>query len=100
MNHPIQMLIVAASAALLSTGCYAQARATPVAYVETTVSTPVVYVEATEAPIEVEFQAYPQEQYEGHVVYYYHDRWYYRDGARWAYYRVEPQVLYHRRGHV
>jgi hypothetical protein len=59
---------------------------------------PVGYVELTSAPIDVE--AYPSTVYDGHTVYLYNDRWYYRDGGRWAYYRHEPRELYLRRGYV
>jgi hypothetical protein len=35
--------------------------------------------------------------YEGHAAYWYHDRWYYRDGARWSHYDREPPALAQRR---
>lgn len=89
MNQQIKALVVAISAAFLSTGCYASAGATSVAYVET-----------TEAPIVIDVQTYPHSYYEGHVVYFYQDRWYYQDGPRWAYYREEPPILYRQRGYV
>jgi hypothetical protein len=31
--------------------------------------------------------------YEGRPAYFYNNRWFYRDGARWNYYRSEPAVL-------
>jgi hypothetical protein len=71
--------------ALGSVGCYAS------------VDPPVAYAEVSEAPVDVEVTSYPQTTYEGRVVYYHNNRWYYRDGARWAYYRHEPTVLRQRR---
>jgi hypothetical protein len=53
---------------------------------------PVAYVETTAAPVYVD--AYPSTVYDGRVVYYVNDRWMYRDGDRWAYYRTEPAPLY------
>lgn len=39
--------------------------------------------------------------YEGRPVYWYHDRWYYRDGGGWRHYRSEPVVLrQHRVAHA
>jgi hypothetical protein len=35
--------------------------------------------------------------FEGHAAYWYGNRWYYRDGARWSHYDREPPVLYQRR---
>jgi hypothetical protein len=37
--------------------------------------------------------------YEGHPAYWYNNRWYYRDGARWGYYHDEPGFLRDRRFH-
>jgi len=37
------------------------------------------------------------EYYEGRPVYYYGDRWYYRDHGRWSYYGSEPGYLHERR---
>ena len=42
--------------------------------------------------------------FEGHATYWYGDRWYYRDGGAWRYYREEPAHLrdyrgQHDRGH-
>ena len=45
----------------------------------------------------VDVEVYPHEYYDGHVVYLVGDRWYYRDGPHWAYYRTEPHPLYERR---
>lgn len=80
--------IVVACAALALGGCYAYAEP------------PVVYAEAYEAPVEIDVRTYPQTQYEGRPVYYYRDRWYYRDGSRWQYYRREPQALHRQRTYV
>jgi hypothetical protein len=35
--------------------------------------------------------------YEGRPVYWYHDRWYYRDGRGWRHYDREPVFLHERR---
>jgi hypothetical protein len=54
------------------------------------------YVEA-EAPVAVE--TYPSTYYDGHVVYWIGDRWYFRRGGAWVYYRTEPVYLHdHRHG--
>ena len=45
----------------------------------------------------IDVNTYPYEVYGGRNVYYVGDRWYYRDGGRWASYRHEPRVLYGRR---
>ena len=62
------------------------------------VEEPVAYAEADYVPPSV--TTYPSTVYEGRTVYYYGDRWYYRDGGRWAYYRNEPPVLYRQRTYV
>jgi hypothetical protein len=36
--------------------------------------------------------------FEGHAAYWYNNRWYYRDGARWGHYDHEPAGLAARRG--
>jgi hypothetical protein len=36
--------------------------------------------------------------FEGHAAYWYHNRWHYRDGARWARYNAEPGYLHDWRG--
>jgi hypothetical protein len=89
MKQQIKALLVGVSAAFLSAGCYASAGTTTVAYAET-----------TESPIEIDVVSYPHTYYEGRAVYFYQDRWYYRDGPRWVYYREEPQILYRQRGYV
>lgn len=81
MMERITASIGIACAALALSGCYVYA------------DPPTVYAESNEAPVEVDVQTYPQTQYEGRPVYYYHDRWYYRSGNRWQYYRREPVEL-------
>jgi hypothetical protein len=44
-------------------------------------------------PVVVPYSA-PQTYYAGHPVYWYGDRWVYRDSGRWYAYRYEPQELY------
>ena len=75
-----------AGAIALGAGCVAR------------VEEPVAYAEADYVPPTV--TTYPSTVYEGRTVYYYGDRWYYRDGSRWAYYRREPPVLYRQRTYV
>ncbi len=45
------------------------------------------------APPVADIQVYPSTVYDGRTVYLYNDRWYYREGPRWRYYRQEPQPL-------
>lgn len=52
---------------------------------------PVGYAEVTSAPADIE--AYPSVVYDGRPTYLYQNRWYYRNGDRWGYYREEPPVL-------
>lgn len=54
-------------------------------------------VEYAEADPGVDVTVYPHDYYEGRTVYWVHDRWYYRDGNHWRYYRSEPGELYRRR---
>jgi hypothetical protein len=89
MMNQIKALLFAAGAALLSTGCYATAGTSGVAYAE-----------VDEAPVVIDVATYPHTYYEGRNVYFYQDRWYYQDGARWSYYRSEPPALYRQRGYV
>ena len=35
--------------------------------------------------------------YDGHPAYWYHNRWFYRDGSRWSSYAHEPPALAQRR---
>jgi hypothetical protein len=76
----------AALAAAATTGCYA--------YAEPDVG----YAEVTSAPVDIE--TYPSVTYEGRPVYLYQDRFWYRDGGRWAYYRSEPEALHRQRAYV
>lgn len=80
-NSLRRSLLIASVAGALS-GCYAEA----------TTGADVEYA----AP-GVDVEVYPHEYYDGRVVYLVGDRWYYRDGPRWVYYRTEPQPLYERR---
>lgn len=57
---------------------------------------PVGYVEVTSAPV-ADIEVYPQTVYEGRTVYLYNDRWYYRQGSSWRYYRQEPPPLVQQR---
>jgi hypothetical protein len=84
-------LFVLACVASLS-GCYAYAEPEPEYAV----------AEVNAAPVEVDVNTYPHTVYAGRPVYYYRDRWYYRDGQRWYYYRSEPTHLreYRQRGYV
>jgi hypothetical protein len=76
-----QALRALALAAVLTlpTGCYASVSSEP------------AYVETTYEPVQV--YAHPSTQYDGRVVYLVDDRWYYRDGPSWYYYRTEPAPL-------
>jgi hypothetical protein len=76
-NAPLLLLL-----AMLEGGCYAQARTGAV-------------VETDYVPAHVD--VYPREYYDGHAVYLINDHWYYHDGARWVYYRQEPEALVRRR---
>ena len=75
-------------AALALGGCYAYAEP------------PTIYASASEAPVEIDVQTYPRTYYEGRPVYLYRDRWHYRSGNRWQYYRTEPAELRRQRGRV
>ena len=50
------------------------------------------YADNDYPPDEFIVSAEPQ-YYEGRPAYFYHNRWFYRDGARWGYYRSEPAAL-------
>jgi hypothetical protein len=86
MHRMILHAAFVVGAVALGSGCVAR------------VEEPVAYAEADYVPEAV--TTYPSSVYEGRTVYYYGDRWYYRDGGRWAYYRREPPVLYRRRTYV
>lgn len=80
----LSIWLVLACAAPLSTACGAWG-------VSASASEPVGYVDVTSAPMDIDEA--PQTVYEGRTVYLSGDRWYYRDGARWRYYRQEPAAL-------
>ena len=71
---------------LQSTGCVA------------TVGPEPAYVDVDTAPVAIE--TYPHRVYDGHDVYYYSNRWYYRRGPGWAYYRETPPPLRRERPYV
>src|ERR1700722_14191777 len=58
------------------------------AQVEVVVEPPADFI-ATSTPV----------YFEGRPAYWYGNRWYYRDGARWGYYHDEPGYLHDWRGH-
>jgi hypothetical protein len=60
-----------------------------------TLTTEPAYAEVEVAPPNIE--ASPSTVYEGRTVYLHNDRWYYRSGARWGYYRREPEFLVRQR---
>jgi len=87
-SHPKSLLgsfVLVVGLGLGAAGCTVHADAEPVAYVD-------------EDPVNV--YAAPHYVYGGRTVYYVGDRWYYRDGRHWAYYRREPAELYRRRSYV
>jgi hypothetical protein len=57
-----------------------------------------VYVTADTVPVNVETS--PSVVYEGHPTYFVNNRWYYRNGSSWVYYRHEPQELVRQRSYV
>jgi hypothetical protein len=50
-----------------------------------------------EGPPAAHIRMAPQVVYEGRRVYWYGNRWYYQNGARWSYYGAEPVALRGRR---
>lgn len=64
----------------VASGCSAEIMAEPAYY------PPPSFV-ATTSPV----------YFEGRPAYYYNDRWYFRSGGGWGYYRTEPGYLYRRR---
>jgi len=83
----IVLVALSSLVTLLSfTGCVASLQAEP------------AYVEVSNVPANIEI--YPHEYYEGRTVYLVNDNWYYRDGARWVYYRQEPAPLNQRRMYI
>jgi hypothetical protein len=86
-------LVVGLGALLGGTGCEATVATEPVYYASQPVivgEPAVVYVGG---PPVADVEVYPAYVYGGTNVYFIGDRWYYRDGARWAYYREEPREL-------
>jgi hypothetical protein len=76
-------LVAVAATALPMLGCRASVATRPAAY------------ELTYSDVPADIEVYPHTYYEGHPVYLYNDRWYYRgDGGRWRYYHTEPAPLY------
>jgi hypothetical protein len=73
-------LAVMVSGTMAASGCSAEILAEPVEY------PPQAFV-ATTAPV----------YYQGRPAYWYNERWYYRTGGGWGYYRVEPGYLNRRR---
>ncbi len=63
-----------------ATGCAAEVVAEPAYY------PPPAYLAAT-TPVD----------FEGRPAYWYNDRWYFRSGPGWGYYRSEPRYLYNYR---
>jgi hypothetical protein len=81
---PRYVVCILAIGASALTGCYAALDPQPVGY--TVVSA---------APVDIE--TYPSVLYAGQPVYFYGDRWWYRDGASWTYYQSEPEELHRQR---
>src|SRR5580700_6886196 len=69
------------------TGCYGEAEAYPPG--DPYYGAPPAAFVATTAPV----------YYDGRPAYWYGNRWYYRQGAAWGYYRSEPRYLAGRRGY-
>jgi hypothetical protein len=86
------------SLALGSSACLVRGEAVAVEPVQPAPS--VVYADEVDTAPVVNIETYPQTIYEGRTVYYYQDRWYFRNGARWTYYRQEPPALMEHRRHV
>lgn len=82
--------LLVATAGTTTSGCYVTAREPEPVYATT---------EVTSAPV-ADIERYPHAVYEGRTVYLYRDRWYYRDGSRWQYYRNEPPTLIRHRNYV
>jgi hypothetical protein len=72
-----------AAGVIATPGCYAYA------------DPDVGYADVTSAPVEIEES--PSVYYEGRPVFLYGDRWWYRDGRGWRYYRREPAELHRQR---
>jgi hypothetical protein len=94
MNHePRQIPILVALFAALTGGAACTVTTTPQ---PTYAAAPApAYAEGEGVPTNIE--TYPNTVYEGHPVYFYNDRWYYRHGQRWTYYQREPDYLVRQR---
>jgi hypothetical protein len=75
----LRPILAATIACLVTTGCYAS-------------KTAVGVTEISSAPVP-DIHSYPSTEYDGHTVYLYQERWYFRDGDHWAYYQDEPGQL-------
>lgn len=94
--RPISLAIV--WVALASSGCLVRGEAVAVDPGPPPQTT--VYAEEVDTAPVINIETYPQTTYEGRTVYYYQDRWYFRNGPRWTYYRREPPALIEHRRHV
>jgi hypothetical protein len=81
-----------------STALIAALFATPLTACYAEVEPDTAYAEADFTPVAIE--TYPHGHYEGHDVYFVNDRWYYRSGPHWVYYRHEPAPLVRSRTYV
>jgi hypothetical protein len=86
LNRTLLPLVIAAAVA----GCYGEVT-TPAGATQVTAAP--VDATATDLPPDADIDVAPQVMYEGRPTYFYHDRWYYRDGSNWSYYRQEPGAL-------
>ena len=88
MSRPRTVLVTLLGCAMLPAlvGCVASLQAEP------------AYAEVGDVPVNV--VVYPHTYYEGRTVYLVNDRWYYRDGPRWQYYREEPAPLIEHRNYI
>ncbi len=84
----VRMLVVIGSVS----GCVAGVRAEPMPPPEP------VYVTAETVPVDIE--TYPATNHDGHAVFLWNERWYYRHEGRWVYYRHEPEELHRHRQSV
>jgi hypothetical protein len=79
-------------------GCYATLDDPPPVVVHPAAPVAIGFAEVTSAPVDIE--TYPSVVYEGRPTYFYGDRWWYRDGARWSSYQSEPSELHRQREFV
>jgi hypothetical protein len=87
MSHRLLRAAASSAALALAAGCTVHAQTEPVGYAE-----------VTSAPTEID--AAPRSYYDGRVVYFHDDHWYYREGTRWRYYTQEPPELTRQRHYV